>query len=446
MTVYVLPPLNPAGAPYSSAVYEVDGKQVLKVGYRMHMFDGRRRPRSVEMVRDKNDLSLAAEQLGFWYAFRSDDKPVFPAQAIKLSRTTNSSTVIVQREASFKNNIHSVLCYLQVFEENYSTSFVEALNTDITDNTIVKVPGCPLKGDPRFSHYSWQDSHYASRRYCHAIESIKRRHSCKDIEHRTPHSHNALHCQRREYSPQDSNRWHLSSRTTTSLHLSTRAPSTNTAEPFSTKVTFVTWSKAMRRFQILIYLFKGKSSSKKPPPRRLCPSSFPQYVRSDYVTRNRSDNLESKAETREKRLFLKIEGHFSPLESLSSKRGVLGEIPRKKLLTRNVLWQEFNELSRRDPDHQTLWSRRKITPARKAARTADKSKLSGAKKGIEKKPEGDTHSQNGSKASAEKDDGRKDMSEKSTEETAPIKNLKKMPVVHSGSDNRRGRRLPPGSI
>lgn len=86
MTGYVSAAINPAGATYVIGTYHADGKIVFKDDCSMLRLHGHRRRRSVELVREEDHLSCAAEPLRMRYVFRINGKRITPAKAIKVRK------------------------------------------------------------------------------------------------------------------------------------------------------------------------------------------------------------------------------------------------------------------------------------------------------------------------------------------------------------------------
>lgn len=100
------------------------------------MFDGRRRLRSVELVRAEDHLTWAAKMLRMPYESFIDGNPITSAQEIKLSKIANISTSFMRREISFTDTVQIFLHYRWTLKEDYAIDFVDAPVLDTVNDML----------------------------------------------------------------------------------------------------------------------------------------------------------------------------------------------------------------------------------------------------------------------------------------------------------------------
>lgn len=70
------------------------------------------------------------------YAFQVDTELISPVQVVKLRKIVNISTVIMRREATFKDTMRGQLSALQAFEEDYVVGFFNVRIMKVTEDMM----------------------------------------------------------------------------------------------------------------------------------------------------------------------------------------------------------------------------------------------------------------------------------------------------------------------
>lgn len=95
----------------------VYGMRLLREGYRMVILIEHHCCRSVELLRDEDNLVLAAEPLRMLYVLWVDNKTISLAQAIKLGTAANIYTTDVRCKSILTRSLQSLLSYRKAFKE-----------------------------------------------------------------------------------------------------------------------------------------------------------------------------------------------------------------------------------------------------------------------------------------------------------------------------------------
>lgn len=87
----------------------------------------------MKMLRNENDVGLAADLLIIHYALWLHRKAVLPTKASELSELANISTAMMRCDETFTDCMQSLLSYAPSFREDYEACFVNARIMDIGD-------------------------------------------------------------------------------------------------------------------------------------------------------------------------------------------------------------------------------------------------------------------------------------------------------------------------
>lgn len=101
MAAYILSAVDPEVASYAGAVHNIQGRKLLKDGYRMVMIDGRYLHCSVNMLRVEDGVGCTTDPLRIHFEFLFDGKATSPAQSLIARKIANISTTFGPREETF---------------------------------------------------------------------------------------------------------------------------------------------------------------------------------------------------------------------------------------------------------------------------------------------------------------------------------------------------------
>lgn len=73
----------------------------------------------MRVLSNEHSATWEADRLHILYVFLGDCMVVLRAQSKDLRRTVNTSTAMVRRKATFKENVRSLMSYAQALEEHY---------------------------------------------------------------------------------------------------------------------------------------------------------------------------------------------------------------------------------------------------------------------------------------------------------------------------------------
>lgn len=107
---------NPTDSGIYGAVAEDIDRNVVKKGVRVLLLDGRHRCGAMRQLKAEGGHWRSKIPLYVTHLIRRNGQAIEQARAIKLSRTTDTSTVIVRMIRSFPSMVKVVLRYAGAFE------------------------------------------------------------------------------------------------------------------------------------------------------------------------------------------------------------------------------------------------------------------------------------------------------------------------------------------
>lgn len=137
MAVYSSSTVSSKSATYYTTIHIFEDLKVLWDGYRMVMFDGRRRRSSVKKIWNEDGMEGVSAPLRIRYKFFVAGAVILSAQAIKLSKFTNIFTATVRHKAICIDTMQCLLRYAREFKEDYEVRFVDVSIIEIMKDTML---------------------------------------------------------------------------------------------------------------------------------------------------------------------------------------------------------------------------------------------------------------------------------------------------------------------
>lgn len=117
----------------------------------------RHRSLSTEVITDGDGVLWAPKPLHISYTFQVEDKPIWTAQSMKVTKIAIISTAIMQREVKLANTMQNDLSYARVFSDIYAVCFFDVCMMDIVEYERSSSFMAANSSFLHTKHYNWKD-------------------------------------------------------------------------------------------------------------------------------------------------------------------------------------------------------------------------------------------------------------------------------------------------